>query len=462
MLNLDWKSKLVSSDMPNKSPKLSLSDKPRVSVPPLPLPFRSTDISTASASVCSAYECYLQLPELRKLWSSKEFPNWRSESIFKPALQALEITFRFVSTVLLDNRPYANRRVWKRRTESLAKTQIEIIAMVCEDEEEDTETRGTAPTADLSSNGVSRSYSEASLLPRLAVWYKSKDVAQRILTYVESEMSRCSYALGLGEANVAGKLSLCYDAVCKPNQLHSLTKTPYDNIDNFENQTLHTTHQIIETWIYVARQLLERITERIESRRFEKAANDCYVVERIWKLLADVEDLHMLMDPDDFLRLKNQLAINSSAETAPFCFRSKELVEITKLCKDLKHKVPGILDVEVDPKGGPRIQEAAMKLYADKNSGFDRIHVLQAMQAIESAMKRFFFAYKQVLVVVMGSLEANGNRVGLSWDSGDSLSQIFLEPTYFPSLDAAKTFLGYLWDNDNGNPACGYDRRIRW
>ncbi|KAI4299435.1 hypothetical protein L6164_032897 [Bauhinia variegata] len=462
MLNLDRKSNMVSSDMPSKSPKLSPAGKPHVSVPPLPLPVKPTDISTASSSVCSAYEYYLHLPELRRMWSSKEFPDWKSESIFKPALQALEITFRFVSTVLLDNRPYANRREWRRRTESLAKTQIEIIAMLCEDEEEDAETRGTAPTADLSSNGVSRSYSEASLLPRLATWYKSKDVAQRILASVECEMSRCSYTLGLGEANLAGKPSLCYDAVCKPNGLHSMNKTPYDHIENYENRTVHTAHQIVEAWICVAHQLLERITERIESRSFEKATNDCHVVEQIWKLLADVEDLHLIMDPDDFLRLKNQLAINSSGDTAPFCFRSRELVGITKLCKDLKHKVPGILDVEVDPTGGPRIQEAAMKLYVDKNGGFDRIRVLQAMQAIESAMKRFFFAYKQVLVVVMGSLEANGNRVGLSSNSGDSLSQIFLEPTYYPSLDAAKTFLGYFWDNDNSVAACGYDRRVRW
>ena len=47
------------------------------------------------------------------------------------------------------------------------------------------------------------------------------------------------------------------------------------------------------------------------------------------------------------------------------------------------------------------------------------------------------------------SLEANGNRIGLNSEAGDPLSQIFLQPTYFPSLDAAKTFLGYFWDNDN-------------
>nr|GLL20085.1 nematode resistance protein-like HSPRO2 [Ipomoea trifida] len=118
------------------------------------------------------------------------------------------------------------------------------------------------------------------------------------------------------------------------------------------------------------------------------------------------------------------------AESQPFCFRSRGLVEITKLSKDLRQNVPGILDIEVDPNGGPRVQEAAMKLYAEKD-GFERIHLVQGLQAIEMGVKRFYYSYKQLLTVVMGSLEAG--------DSGDSLDLVFLEPTYFSSLDAAKT-----------------------
>ncbi|KAG4975221.1 hypothetical protein AAZX31_11G231700 [Glycine max] len=452
MVDLHWKSKMPSSDMPSKTLKLSLSD--NKSLPSLQLPFRTTDISHAAPSVCATYDYYLRLPQLRKLWNSSDFPNWNNEPILKPILQALEITFRFLSIVLSDPRPYSNHREWTRRIESLITHQIEIIAILCEDEEQNSDTRGTAPTADLSRNNSSesRSYSEASLLPRLATWYKSKDVAQRILLSVECQMRRCSYTLGLGEPNLAGKPSLLYDLVCKPNEIHALKTTPYDErVENHENHALHATHQIAESWIHASRKVLERIADAVLSRTFEKAAEDCYAVERIWKLLAEVEDLHLMMDPDDFLRLKNQLSVKSSGgETASFCFRSKELVELTKMCRDLRHKVPEILEVEVDPKGGPRIQEAAMKLYVSK-SAFEKVHLLQAMQAIEAAMKRFFYAYKQVLAVVMGSSEANGNRVGLSCDSADSLTQIFLEPTYFPSLDAAKTFLGYLWDNNDNN-----------
>ncbi|KAK7305849.1 hypothetical protein VNO77_43761 [Canavalia gladiata] len=456
MVDLHWKSKMSTSHMPSKTPKLSLSDKlsPRGSLPSLQLPFRTTDISAAAPSFCAAYDHYLRLPELRKLWNSRDFPNWSNEPILKPALQALEITFRFLSTVFSDIRPYSNRREWNRRVESIAARQIEIIAMLCEDEEHNLATRGTAPTADLSSSNGSRSYSEASLLPRLATWYKSKDVAQRILLSVECQMRRCPYTLGLGEPNLNGKPSLLYDAVCRPDEVHALQTTPYDDrVENYENHAVHATHQIVESWIHASWKLLERIGDAIEGRRFEKAAEDCYAVERIWKLLAEVEDVHLMMDPGDFLRLKNQLSVRSSSgETASFCFRSRELVEVTKMCRDLRHRVPEILEVEVDPKGGPRIQEAAMKLYvAEKNSEFEKVQVLQAMQAIEAAMKRFFYAYKQVLAVVMGSSEANGNRVGLNSDAGDSLTQIFLEPTYFPSLDAAKTFLGYLWDNNDNN-----------
>ncbi len=447
MVDLDWKSKMVNSNLSPKSPKLSLSDKPMptiLSLPTLQPPLRQNDISPASSQVCAAYDNYLRLPHLRKLWASNHFTNWNNEPVLKPALQALEITFRFISTLLSDPRPYVNRREWTRRLESLAMSQVQIIAMLCEDEELIPETRGTAPVTDVNGFNNSRSYSEASFLSRLATCHQSRDVAQRILFSVEREMSRCPYTLGLGEANLAGKPILQYDAVCKPNEVHSLETTPYDHVENYENRSLHATHQIVESWSRASHVLLERVNEAIDSRRFEKAAMDCYAVERIWKLLMEIEDLHLMIDPNDFLKLKKQLGIRSCSETSPFCFRSKELVEMAKKCKDLKQKVPDILEVKVDPKGGPGIVEAAMKVYVDKRSEFEKVHVLQAMQAIEVAMKRFFYAYKQVVAVVMGSTEANGNR----FDSGDSLSQIFLEPTYFPSLDAAKTFLGYYWDNN--------------
>ncbi|CAI9091660.1 OLC1v1026734C1 [Oldenlandia corymbosa var. corymbosa] len=470
MVDLDWKTKMISSDIPSKSPKLS--NKLQISIPnSTPPAVRVADLSPASESACSAYEHYLRLPELRKLWSSRDFPSWKNEPVLKPALQGLEITFRFISAVLSDPRPYANRREWKRRLESLATSQVEIIAMLCEEGEEDAETRGTAPIVDLSSSSgvltrehssaevwkmtgdttVVSQVSEASLLPRLAAWQKSEDVAERILYSIECEMRRCQYTLGLGEPNLAGKPSLDYDKLCNPVELHALKKSPSDqmNLHNSENQTLYAIHQILESWIFTSGQLLKRIADQIERKAFENASSNCWLLEKIWKLLSEIEDLHLLMDPNDFLRLKNQLSIKATSESDLFCFRSRGLIEITKLSKDLRHKVPSILDVEVDPKGGPRIQEAAMELYKKRSGGgYDRIHLLQALQAVETAVKKFYYSYKQLLVVVMGSVEARGSRAFVGVDSGDALAQIFLEPTYFPSLDAAKTFLGDYWSHE--------------
>ncbi|PSR93187.1 Nematode resistance protein like [Actinidia chinensis var. chinensis] len=462
MVDLECKAKMITSNSPIKSPKLST--KLKISVP---TEIRVGDLSPPSESAYLAYENYLRLPELKKLWSCREFPSWENESLLRPALQALEITFRFVSTVFSDPRPYANQREWRRRIESLATAQIQVVALICEDDE----TRGNAPIVDLNSSEgvlargdslvevwklskettvVSRA-SEASLLPRLATWQKSEEVAQKILYSIECEMRRCPYTLGLGEPNLAGKPSLDYDLLCKPSDLQGLKKSPSDlmNLKNHENQTLYTTQQILESWIHVSQQLLKRIVERIDSKDFEKASTDCWLLERTWKLLSEIEDLHLLMDPNDFLRLKNQLAMKSSSESEAFCFRSRGLTEITKLSKDLRHKVPFILGVEVDPKGGPRIQEAAMRLYRKRRES-EKIHLLQALQAIESALKRFYYAYKQLIVTVMGSLEAKGNQAFVSVDSRDSLAQIFLEPTYFPSLDAAKTFLGHEWSHERG------------
>lgn len=420
-------------------------------------------------SAVVAYEQYLRLPELSKLWRSKDFPQWKNESLIKPSLQALEITFRHISVALSDPRPYANHREWRRRLESLASSQIEIIAAICEEEL----SGGGAPIAELSasegmlsrqpssevwklpgsSTMVSR-MSEASLLPRLAAWDKSEDVANKILYQIESHMVRCPFTLGLGEPNLAGKPVLEYDLIVQPLKLHALKKSPLESKTrrNRENETLFTVHQILESWLYTAKQLLSHVIERIDGKQWEKAATDCWLVERIWKLLSEVEDLHLLMDPDDFLRLKSQLAINSSSGSDVFCFRSAALLEVTAMSKDLRHKVPWILAVEADPNGGPRVQDAAMELFHSRRRGespnLGKIDLLQAFQAVETAVKKFFFGYRQLIMAVMGSLEAGGNRaLFVPSESFDLLAQMFLEPPYYPSLDAAKAFLGDLWHN---------------
>lgn len=419
------------------------------------------------ASAILAYEHYLRLPELSKLCASKNFPQWTNESILKPALQALEVTFRLVSLSLSDTRPYSNHRQWKRRLDSLANHQIELIATISRQDS------SSVPIADLAAaggvlargkssqevwklNGTTATLvshtSEASLLPRLASWEKSEDVASKILMQIECQMHGCPFTLGLGEPNLAGKPSLEYDLIVRPAELHALKKSPILDQqlkNNQESQTLFAIHHILELWVCAAREVLARISNRIDGAELEEAASDCWLLERIWELLLEVEDLHLLMDPDDFLRLKSQLCVRASTGSDAFCFRSRGLVEVTSLSKDLKHRVPQILRVEVDPSGGPRVQEAAMRLFRSRRMGGeegDRVHLLQAFQAIEVAVKRFYFGYRQLISAVMGSLEANGNRgLGLWVESSDSLTQMYMDPPYFPSLDAAKTFLGELW-----------------
>ena len=88
----------------------------------------------------------------------------------------------------------------------------------------------------------------------------------------------CACTLHLGESNLE------YDVVCKPSKLHCLKRSPYD-----QNQMVYTTLQILESWIHMAQQMLkrvaERVTELVKAQKFEKARIDCYLIERIWKLL---------------------------------------------------------------------------------------------------------------------------------------------------------------------------------
>ncbi|KFK34817.1 hypothetical protein AALP_AA5G196900 [Arabis alpina] len=410
-----------------------------VTIPEQPLNLSvSSPISSSSSAACSAYDHYLRLPELKNLWSSLNFPHWTTEPVLKPALQALEITFRLILTVGSDTRQYINRREWIRRLDLLATSQIKLVATICEEEEDDESV--AAP--------VTSTWSSLSLLPEIATCRTTESIGKKILSTIENEMRWCKYTLGLGEPNLAGKPYLRYDDVCCPGELHGLKNNPYsDHIENQENQMLYTIHQILESWIYVSLNLLNRVESRIEQGEFEKASSDVYLLERIWKLLAEIEDLHILMDPEDFLKVKKQLQIKSTSRNDAFCFRSKGLVEMAKMSKELREKVPAVLAVTVDPTGGPRLQEAAMKLYSMKNE-YEKIHLLQGMQAVESAAKRFFFGYQKLVAAMMGSAEANANRTAESHhETCDSLTQVFMEPPYYPSLDAAKTFLGEYWSN---------------
>jgi tryptophan 2,3-dioxygenase len=70
----------------------------------------------------------------------------------------------------------------------------------------------------------------------------------------------------------------------------------------------------MEAWLEVAQGLLEIIEENVKSSNSEAAAKSCWLVERVWKLLMSTMDLLHIMDPDDFMKLKHELAINTSSQ----------------------------------------------------------------------------------------------------------------------------------------------------
>ena len=57
------------------------------------------------------------------------------------------------------------------------------------------------------------------------------------------------------------------------------------------SETVYTTLQILESWIHMAQQMLKHVTELVKAQKFKKAASDCYLIERIWKLLFETEFL---------------------------------------------------------------------------------------------------------------------------------------------------------------------------
>lgn len=216
----------------------------------------------------------------------------------------------------------------------------------------------------------------------------------------------------------------------------------------------------------VAQGLLQAIEERVKAGDPVGAAKQCWLVERVWKLLLAAMDLLQVMDPNDFMRLKHELAINTKSEGGvdygsehvgggAYCLRSTMLREVTRACKELRHLVPKAVGVEADPKGGPRLQEAIMELFhthGNMETSFGSsqssvIHLLQSFQAVEVSVRQFYFSYQQLVIAVMGSGEFKG-AVQTEISATEALSQLYFEPPYFPSLDGAKTFLGNYWHHN--------------
>ena len=61
--------------------------------------------------------------------------------------------------------------------------------------------------------------------------------------------------------------------------------------ESIQSETVYTTLQILESWIQMAQQMLKHVIELVKAQKFEKAASDCYLIERIWKLLFETEFL---------------------------------------------------------------------------------------------------------------------------------------------------------------------------
>lgn len=170
-----------------------------------------------------AYEMYLHLAELQRLWRTRVCPNWANEPIVKPALHALEMVFRMMTSILQDARPYIAREEWLRKLESLANMEIELVSHLVEgDKRAPATAAGSVPLA-WQRHGSSRPFvsrsSQSSLLSILPNWKGAQNLRARILYAIEGHMLRAPFTLGLGEPNLAGKPLLEYDRICMPSEV---------------------------------------------------------------------------------------------------------------------------------------------------------------------------------------------------------------------------------------------------
>lgn len=170
-----------------------------------------------------AYELYLHLPELHQLWRTSLCSNWANECIVKPALHALEMVFRLLTSILQDPRPYIARDEWLRKLESLANMEIELVSHLVEGDKRAPITAvGSVPPAwqRVGSRPFVSRTSQTSLLSILPNWKGAQNLRARLLYAIEGHMLRAPFTLGLGEPNLAGKPLFEYDRICTPSEVN--------------------------------------------------------------------------------------------------------------------------------------------------------------------------------------------------------------------------------------------------
>ncbi|OQR93039.1 hypothetical protein ACHHYP_02989 [Achlya hypogyna] len=443
------------------------------SAPPVP-PGRLSSSATTSAYAAyltslhhNAYASYIRLEQLERVWGlwalrSPSIPfdtaplhELMSPGAFAavsgplyrvaPALSAIEITLRLgldlaeIASGRIQEVPPAtpprhrNYVFQSTRRDAVLRNLTMQLGMVRTLLELDLE-----GTSDLANNYqlVDHPSNESLAAADGWWWQHSGASASYMQNLLLSSFVGLPFGSGMQPTGVSGQLYLPYDALVQPLYVRRKC-VECDDPEAFpEDHFFATVHQITEAWCCVLERQLDRAQELLDEMALdtdprplvEGAARRYRYCTHIWEYLIDHISILSEMDCADYLTLKLHLHGASGGQS----------VRLRQLSRRIPHLLPLELPLAIGPIQGPfdptslshvlrvlatirvgdtgddiaAVAQLQAMYAAHVSPAADFVQLLQAIQMLENAVRRFYFGHQQLAIMVLGASAAGTGSPG--------------------------------------------------
>jgi tryptophan 2,3-dioxygenase len=347
------------------------------------------------------YELYISLGEVEAAWGAGS--DWANESILRPGLCALELTFLLIRQASQDPRSMANQQKRVNRLLDLGRRQLDLLDLLLDD----------SPLPAAIAHGMpSQQTSLAALQAGPPAAAGTKRAWTRWGQAYGLLAERLPYRLGLGPADPAA-LYVPYDAWVEPDRLEALFRR---RDFNQEDPLFATVHQIVECWLAIALRDLEGARSRAGEERWSEATGLIERVSAIFGFVTEQIQILDLMVLADYHPLRVALRGASGAQ-------SRRVALLTQTAAGL----PAPVEAMLARTGGTLLD---IYRYPERHPG--PYAYLESLSDLEKGLSGFYFCHYKLTSKVLGL-----SGTGTGGYEVRKLAARFVAP-FYPVLDQAR------------------------
>ncbi|KAF0684500.1 Aste57867_23499 [Aphanomyces stellatus] len=407
-----------------------------------------------------------------------------------PAMTSIEICLRLacdfmeVNLPALDDatqprcrahRPYVDHHV---RMDSLLRNltaQLQMLRTVIELDCDDTDDTFQAkylltPRPSIDSLGRANEWWWKMEHPRVS----PRAIAARVAAQVHAQFADLPFGLGLfaSSSSSSTQLYLPYDQVVAPTFLRQHATENQTRFD--EDHFFATVHQVCEAWCCVMERQLDAAQADIDAldvlfddadtpRRLARIARRYRLCAQIWEYMIDHCTMLTEMDMADYHAFRLQLHGASGGQSvrmrqlrrrifhllplipaafeayvaptySPTSFDPAEWLDLLQLLAHVR--------VSETPETNATLVRHLQQLYAHHGTPACHVmNVVQAVQTLENAVRRFYFGHQYMAIMVLG-----GSNTGSDGLTVKMLERTWKDPKRYLSCEQAKTQLSDVMD----------------